>query len=124
MPRVERLAVEQHDCVAGRSVGRTGIDHRRLGPDDAAFIFLRLPGNGRGGEENDKPRHDLYKQVEKLLLELHPYDQPEILATAVAEVSVGYLKWLTEQVSGKGQAVGVKSQATEAKEQNTEGRSE
>jgi periplasmic divalent cation tolerance protein len=45
-----------------------------------------------------KTRHDLYKPLEKLLLELHPYDQPEIIATPVAEVSAGYLKWLTEQV--------------------------
>ena|SRR5437773_12519862 len=49
-----------------------------------------------------KTRQDLYKQVEKLLLELHPYDQPEILATAVADVSAGYLKWLVEQVASKG----------------------
>ena len=45
-----------------------------------------------------KTRRDLYKPLEKLLLELHPYDQPEIMATAVAEVSAGYLKWLSEQV--------------------------
>ena len=48
-----------------------------------------------------KTRHDLYKALEKQLLELHPYDQPEIIATAVTEVSAGYLKWLTEQVGGK-----------------------
>ena len=47
-----------------------------------------------------KTRRDLYKPLEKLLLELHPYDQPEIIATAVAEVSSGYLRWLSEQVSG------------------------
>src|SRR5262245_16724339 len=46
-----------------------------------------------------KTRRDLYKSLEKLLLELHPYDQPEIMATAVAEVSAGYLKWLNEQVN-------------------------
>jgi len=45
-----------------------------------------------------KTRRELYKPLEKLLLELHPYDQPEIVATAIAEVSAGYLKWLTEQV--------------------------
>jgi periplasmic divalent cation tolerance protein len=45
-----------------------------------------------------KTRRDLYKPLEKLLLDLHPYDQPEILATSVAEVSAGYLKWLAEQV--------------------------
>jgi len=45
-----------------------------------------------------KTRRDLYKPLEKLLLELHPYDQPEIIATAIADVSAGYLKWLIEQV--------------------------
>ena len=45
-----------------------------------------------------KTRRELYKPLEKLLLELHPYDQPEIVATTVSEVSAGYLKWLTEQV--------------------------
>ena len=47
-----------------------------------------------------KTRRDLYKQLELLLLEKHPYDQPEILGTAVVEVSAGYLKWLNEQVTG------------------------
>jgi periplasmic divalent cation tolerance protein len=45
-----------------------------------------------------KTRRDLYRPLEKLLLEMHPYDQPEIIATAVSDVSAGYLKWLTEQV--------------------------
>jgi periplasmic divalent cation tolerance protein len=45
-----------------------------------------------------KTHRDLYKPLERLLLERHPYDQPEILATAVAEVSDGYSKWLAEQV--------------------------
>ena len=45
-----------------------------------------------------KTRRDLYHPLEKLLLELHPYDQPEIIATAIDQVSSGYLKWLTEQV--------------------------
>jgi periplasmic divalent cation tolerance protein len=46
-----------------------------------------------------KTRRDLYKRLEKLLLEQHPYDQPEIIGTVVAEVSAGYLKWLNEQVA-------------------------
>jgi|SRR6187200_1131910 periplasmic divalent cation tolerance protein len=46
-----------------------------------------------------KTRRDLFKRLEKLLLEKHPYDQPEILGTAVVEVSAGYLKWLNEQVA-------------------------
>jgi periplasmic divalent cation tolerance protein len=50
-----------------------------------------------------KTRRDLFKPLEKLLLELHPYDQPEIVATSLVEASPGYLKWLAEQVKeGKG----------------------
>jgi periplasmic divalent cation tolerance protein len=45
-----------------------------------------------------KTRRDLYGQLAALLLEKHPYDQPEIIATAIDEVSSGYLKWLNEQV--------------------------
>jgi len=48
-----------------------------------------------------KTRRDLYKPLEKVLLELHPYDQPEIIGTPVVEVSVGYLKWLNEQVQSE-----------------------
>ena len=45
-----------------------------------------------------KTRRDLYKPLEKLLLDLHPYDQPEIIATPIVEISAGYWKWLNEQV--------------------------
>src|SRR5262245_31538107 len=48
-----------------------------------------------------KTHRDLYKPLEKLLLQLHPYDQPEIIATALVEISSGYLKWLCEQVEMK-----------------------
>src|ERR1044072_7394915 len=48
-----------------------------------------------------KTRRDLYKPLEKLLLEIHPYDQPEIVGTPVVEVSAGYLKWLNEQVQAE-----------------------
>jgi periplasmic divalent cation tolerance protein len=42
----------------------------------------------------------LYKKLEAALLELHPYDAPEILATPVVEVSPAYAKWLVEQLKG------------------------
>ena len=51
-----------------------------------------------------KTRRDLYKSLEKLLLDLHPYDQPEIIATPIVEVSSGYLKWLNEQVKDDARA--------------------
>jgi periplasmic divalent cation tolerance protein len=45
-----------------------------------------------------KTLRELYPAVERLLLELHPYDEPEIMATPAVAVSAGYGKWLSEQV--------------------------
>gem|GEM_PF-79197 len=45
-----------------------------------------------------KTIRSLYAEVEQVLLDLHPYDQPEILAVAVSDVSPGYAQWLREQV--------------------------
>jgi periplasmic divalent cation tolerance protein len=78
--------------------GRLGACVQLSGPIESRYWW-----NGRIETASEwiltiKTRRDLYRPLEKLLLDLHPYDQPEILATAVAEVSAGYLKWLTEQV--------------------------
>ncbi len=41
----------------------------------------------------------LYPQLEKAIRELHPYENPEILATAVVEGSPDYLRWVVEETS-------------------------
>jgi uncharacterized protein involved in tolerance to divalent cations/uncharacterized protein (DUF433 family) len=41
-----------------------------------------------------KSRHDLYDALEAAILELHPYDVPEILITPVTGGSQSYLDWL------------------------------
>jgi periplasmic divalent cation tolerance protein len=68
------------------------------GPIDSTYWW-----NGRLEKAQEwtvtiKTRRDLYPKLEKLLLATHPYDQPEILATPIVEISPGYLKWLNEQV--------------------------
>jgi periplasmic divalent cation tolerance protein len=40
----------------------------------------------------------LYPRVAARIRELHPYEQPEILAAAVVEVSEGYRAWVINQV--------------------------
>jgi periplasmic divalent cation tolerance protein len=45
-----------------------------------------------------KTRRTLFTALEALISEKHPYDEPEIVGTAIGEVSAGYLKWLREQV--------------------------
>ena len=46
-----------------------------------------------------KSRKDLYEQIEKTLKRIHPYEEPEILATPIVEGSRSYLAWLDEQVT-------------------------
>lgn len=45
-----------------------------------------------------KTTSQAYEHVEQAILELHPYEQPEILATPIAHGSKGYLQWLTDQI--------------------------
>lgn len=40
--------------------------------------------------------------LERRLLELHPYDLPEILALPVVQGSDAYLRWLDESTQGEG----------------------
>ncbi len=41
-----------------------------------------------------KTREDRYPELERLLLDRHPYDCPEIVATAIVRGSAAYFQWL------------------------------
>lgn len=43
-----------------------------------------------------KSRQSLYKKLERTLKDLHPYDEPQIVALPIVEVSSGYRDWLIE----------------------------
>ena len=64
----------------------------------------RWEGNVETGEEwycIAKTMRDLYPQVESAILDLHAYDQPEIIATAVVAGSQGYLDWVRAECEPK-----------------------
>ena len=44
-----------------------------------------------------KTRKELYPELEKKLLEIHPYDTPEIISVDVEKGSAAYLAWIDEQ---------------------------
>ena len=44
-----------------------------------------------------KTRKELYPELEKKLLEIHPYETPEILFADVETGSAAYLAWIDEQ---------------------------
>jgi periplasmic divalent cation tolerance protein len=46
-----------------------------------------------------KTSRDQLGAIQKLFAEIHPYEVPEVIATAIVDGSVAYLKWLGEQVS-------------------------
>src|SRR5215469_11625803 len=43
-----------------------------------------------------KTRQDLYDAVGQAIRDVHPYAEPEILATPILAGSQGYLSWVTE----------------------------
>ena len=47
-----------------------------------------------------KTTADVYSSLERKILELHPYETPEIIALPICEGSADYLKWLSDSVSG------------------------
>ena len=45
-----------------------------------------------------KSRRDLYRQIERAIRRIHPYEVPEILAMPILEGSPDYLAWLDGEV--------------------------
>jgi periplasmic divalent cation tolerance protein len=46
-----------------------------------------------------KTTRTAYKRAEELILELHPYELPEIIAVSIVAGLPAYLKWANEEVS-------------------------
>jgi len=46
-----------------------------------------------------KTKKELYKELENTISEVHPYENPEIIAIDIQDGSHGYLKWI-QQVTG------------------------
>ena len=44
-----------------------------------------------------KTRRELYPALEQAICEVHTYDEPEILASAIVEGSKGYLTWVEQE---------------------------
>ena len=47
-----------------------------------------------------KTRSDRYREVEKALLERHPYELPEVVAVSLEQGLSGYLAWLDSALDG------------------------
>jgi len=45
-----------------------------------------------------KSRRDLFAELEKVLVRIHPYEVPEIVAVPLVSVGAGYLGWLAAEL--------------------------
>ena len=46
-----------------------------------------------------KTRSSLYNEIERKIVELHPYELPEVLAVSIKNGLAGYLSWIDESTS-------------------------
>lgn len=68
------------------------------GPIDSSYWWNGRLETAREWTVTMKTTRGQYAPLEKLLLATHPYDQPEIIALPIVEISAGYRKWLGEQL--------------------------
>jgi len=45
-----------------------------------------------------KSRKDLYDKLEEAILDVHPYDVPEIVAVPIVSCNPSYLQWLDKEI--------------------------
>src|SRR4051812_43746398 len=104
-PDALELHVTAPDSAVAERLARALIDERL-----AACVNI-LPGvrslyrwQGKVCDDAEvlclvKTRAALFERVKARIIELHPYEIPEVLAFAVADGSAAYLAWLREATS-------------------------
>lgn len=68
----------------------------------AVRSFYLWEGRENSGTEHQlfiKTRDALYPQVESAILDAHPYELPEIIATTISRGLPGYLNWIESSTS-------------------------
>ncbi len=50
-----------------------------------------------------KARHDAYGRLEQAIVDLHPYELPEIIAVPITHGLAGYLAWIDDNVTNENQ---------------------
>jgi len=86
--RIAAALVERRLAACAQVVGPIASTFRWEGKVQTAEEWMCLA----------KTRRDLYAAVETAIRELHPYQVPEIVATAIVAGSEAYLKWVDGEV--------------------------
>jgi periplasmic divalent cation tolerance protein len=86
--RISVALVERRLAACVQTVGPIASRYRWRGEVEAATEWQCLAKTEAGR----------YAEVEAAIRELHPYDEPEILATPIVAGSAGYLAWVSESL--------------------------
>ena len=87
--RISVALVERRLAACVQTVGPIASRYRWRGEVETAREWQCLAKTEAGR----------YPEVEAAIRELHPYDEPEILATPIVAGSAGYLAWVSESLS-------------------------
>ena len=85
--RIAESLVEQRLAACVQVAGPISSTYRWEGAVETAEEWLCLI----------KTRQELYPQLERAILALHPYDVPEILAVPVASGHAPYIDWVRSE---------------------------
>jgi periplasmic divalent cation tolerance protein len=86
--RISAALVERRLAACVQTIGPISSRFRWQGEIEEAREWICLA----------KTEASRYPQVEAAIRELHSYDEPEIVATAIAAGSDGYLEWLSSSL--------------------------
>jgi len=87
--RIAKDLVEKNLVACAQVIGPIESTYRWQGKIEEAQEWLCIL----------KSRYDRYDRLEERIKRIHPYEEPEILATSVVKGSHGYLQWLDRQVA-------------------------
>ncbi len=91
----EEAARTLADIVLGR---RLAACIQIIGPMTSMYWWQGKQETAREWQLVMKTRDDRYAELERCILDHHPYDCPEIVATAIQRGSTAYLRWLDDEV--------------------------
>ena len=86
--RISAALVERRLAACVQVVGPISSTYRWQGEVERAREWMCVA----------KTTAERYPEVEAAIRELHPYDEPEIVATPIVAGSAGYLGWISESL--------------------------
>jgi len=86
--KIANILVEKHIAACVQIIGPLTSYFRWEGKMDSAQEYLCLI----------KSRNDLFAELEAVIIDMHPYEVPEILAMPITGGGKDYLNWLAAEL--------------------------